>query len=117
VPFGNKKKIEWEVEEKAKATGLAVNHIMKYQNTGQFRALPPLYHSPNLSNLRRDAGIPVTTDVRPLGTVAAPAPTTTYACATVFDLCTFVAEPLRPPSSGIQPATTPAATTTEAGST
>jgi hypothetical protein len=25
-----KKKIEWEVEEKAKAAGLAVNHVMKY---------------------------------------------------------------------------------------
>jgi hypothetical protein len=41
-----KKKIEWEVEEKAKAAGLAVNHVMKYQNTGQFEALPPPYHSP-----------------------------------------------------------------------
>jgi hypothetical protein len=36
----------WEAEEKAKAAGLALNHIMKYQNMGQFRALPLLYHSP-----------------------------------------------------------------------
>jgi hypothetical protein len=39
-----KKKIEWEAEEKAKTAGLAVNHVMKYQNSGQFRALPKLYH-------------------------------------------------------------------------
>jgi hypothetical protein len=37
-------KLEWEAEEKAKAAGLAVNHVMKYQNAGQFRALPPPYH-------------------------------------------------------------------------
>jgi hypothetical protein len=37
-------KLEWEAEEKAKAAGLAVNHVMKYQNVGQFRALPPPYH-------------------------------------------------------------------------
>jgi hypothetical protein len=29
-----KKKIEWEAEEKAKAAGLAVNHVMKCQNPG-----------------------------------------------------------------------------------
>jgi hypothetical protein len=43
-PSAIKKKIEWEAEEKAKAAGLAVNHIMKFQNPGQFRALPPPYH-------------------------------------------------------------------------
>jgi hypothetical protein len=37
-------KLEWEAEEKAKAAGMAVNHVMKYQNAGQFRALPPPYH-------------------------------------------------------------------------
>jgi hypothetical protein len=37
-------KLEWEAEEKAKAAGMAVNHVMKYQNAGQFRALPPQYH-------------------------------------------------------------------------
>jgi hypothetical protein len=36
--------MEWEAEEKAKTAGLAVNHVMKYQNSGQFRALPPPYH-------------------------------------------------------------------------
>jgi hypothetical protein len=40
------KKIEWEAEDKAKAAGLAVNHVMKYQNTGQFRALLTPYHPP-----------------------------------------------------------------------
>jgi hydroxyacyl-ACP dehydratase HTD2-like protein with hotdog domain len=39
-----KKKLEWEAEEKAKAAGLDVNHVMKCQNTGQLRALPPPYH-------------------------------------------------------------------------
>jgi hypothetical protein len=39
-----KMKLEWEVEEKAKAAGMAANHIMKYQNAGQFRALPPPFH-------------------------------------------------------------------------
>jgi hypothetical protein len=29
-----KKKIEWEAEEKAKAEGLAVNHVKKYKNSG-----------------------------------------------------------------------------------
>jgi hypothetical protein len=43
-PSAIKKKMEWEAEEKAKAAGLAVNHVMKYQNPGQFRALPPPYH-------------------------------------------------------------------------
>jgi hypothetical protein len=43
-PSAIKKKIEWEAEEKAKMAGLAVNHFMKYQNSGQFRALPPPYH-------------------------------------------------------------------------
>jgi hypothetical protein len=33
-----------EAEEKAKTAGLAVNHVMKYRNSGQFRALPPPYH-------------------------------------------------------------------------
>jgi hypothetical protein len=37
-------KLEWEAEEKAKAAGMAVNHVMKYQNAGQFRALPQPYH-------------------------------------------------------------------------
>jgi hypothetical protein len=37
-------KLEWEAVEKAKAVGLAVNHVMKYQNAEQFRALPPPYH-------------------------------------------------------------------------
>jgi hypothetical protein len=36
--------MEWEAEEKTKIAGLAVNLVMKYQNSGQFRALPPLYH-------------------------------------------------------------------------
>jgi hypothetical protein len=39
-----KMKLEWEAEEKAKAASMAVNHVMKYQNAGQFRALPPPYH-------------------------------------------------------------------------
>jgi hypothetical protein len=43
-PSAIKKKLEWEAEEKAKAVGLAVNHVMKCQNTGQLRALPPPYH-------------------------------------------------------------------------
>jgi hypothetical protein len=43
-PSAIKKKLEWEAEEKAKAAGLAVNHVMKCQNTGPFRALPPPYH-------------------------------------------------------------------------
>jgi hypothetical protein len=43
-PSAIENKIEWEAEEKAKAAGLAVNHVMKCQNPGQFRALPPLYH-------------------------------------------------------------------------
>jgi hypothetical protein len=43
-PSAIKKKMEWEAEEKAKTAGLAVNHVMKYQNSGQFRALPPPYH-------------------------------------------------------------------------
>jgi hypothetical protein len=43
-PSAIKKKLEWEAEEKAKAAGLAVNYVMKCQNTGQFRALPPPYH-------------------------------------------------------------------------
>jgi hypothetical protein len=29
-PSAIKKKIEWEAEEKAKAAGLTVNHVMKY---------------------------------------------------------------------------------------
>jgi hypothetical protein len=37
-------KLEWEAKEKAKAAGMAVNHVMKYQNAGQFRTLPPPYH-------------------------------------------------------------------------
>jgi hypothetical protein len=43
-PSAIKKKMEWGAEEKAKTVGLAVNHVMKYQNSGQFRALPPPYH-------------------------------------------------------------------------
>jgi hypothetical protein len=43
-PKAVKMKLEWEAEEKAKAAGMAVNHVMKYQNAGQFRALPPPYH-------------------------------------------------------------------------
>jgi ribosomal protein L32E len=43
-PSAVKMKLKWEAEEKAKAAGLAVNHVMKYQNAGQFRALPPPYH-------------------------------------------------------------------------
>jgi hypothetical protein len=42
-PSAIKKKLEWEAEEKAKAAGLAVNHAIKCQNQGQFRALPPPY--------------------------------------------------------------------------
>jgi hypothetical protein len=42
-PSTIKKKLEWEAEEKAKAAGLAVNHVMKCQNQGQCRALPPAY--------------------------------------------------------------------------
>jgi hypothetical protein len=42
-PSAIKKKMEWEAEEKAKARGLAVNHFMKCQNPGQFRALQPPY--------------------------------------------------------------------------
>jgi hypothetical protein len=26
--------MEWEAEEKAKTVGLAVNHVIKYQNSG-----------------------------------------------------------------------------------
>jgi hypothetical protein len=37
-------KLEWEAEEKTKAAGLAVNHVMKYQNARQFKALSPPYH-------------------------------------------------------------------------
>jgi hypothetical protein len=44
-PSAIKKKIEWEAEEKAKAAGLAVNHIMKYQNTGQYH--PPQSFQPS----------------------------------------------------------------------
>jgi hypothetical protein len=29
-PSAIKKKIDWEVEEKAKMVGLAVNHVIKY---------------------------------------------------------------------------------------
>jgi hypothetical protein len=36
--------MEWEAEEKAKSAGVAVNHVMKYQNPGQFKALSPPYH-------------------------------------------------------------------------
>jgi hypothetical protein len=43
-PSAVKMKLEWEAEEKAKAARMAVNHVMKYQNAGQFRALPPPYH-------------------------------------------------------------------------
>jgi hypothetical protein len=43
-PSAIEMKLEWEAEEKAKAAGLVVNHVMKYQNAGQFRALPPPYH-------------------------------------------------------------------------
>jgi hypothetical protein len=43
-PSAIKKKLEWEAEKKAKAAGLVVNHVMKNQNTGQFRALPLPYH-------------------------------------------------------------------------
>jgi ribosomal protein L32E len=43
-PSAVKMKLEWEAEEKAKAAGMAVNHVMKYQNAGPFRALPPPYH-------------------------------------------------------------------------
>jgi hypothetical protein len=43
-PSAVKMKLEWEAEEKAKAAGMTVNHVMKYQNAGQFRALPPPYH-------------------------------------------------------------------------
>jgi hypothetical protein len=43
-PSTIKKKMEWEAEEKAKTTGLVVNHVMKYQNSGQFRALSSSYH-------------------------------------------------------------------------
>jgi hypothetical protein len=43
-PLAIKKKMEWEDEEKAKSAGLAVNHVMKYQKPGQFRALLPPYH-------------------------------------------------------------------------
>jgi hypothetical protein len=43
-PSAVKMKLEWEAEEKAKEAGLAMNHVMKYQNAGQFRALPPPYH-------------------------------------------------------------------------
>jgi hypothetical protein len=37
-------KLEWEAEENAKAAGMAMNHVMKYQNASQFRALPPPNH-------------------------------------------------------------------------
>jgi hypothetical protein len=30
VPLGGQMKLEWEAEEKAKAAGMAVNHVMKY---------------------------------------------------------------------------------------
>jgi hypothetical protein len=43
-PSAIKKKMEWEAKEKAKIAGLAVNHVMKYQNSGQFIALPLPYH-------------------------------------------------------------------------
>jgi hypothetical protein len=43
-PSAIKKKMEWGAEERAKAAGLAVNHVMKCQNPGQFRALSPPYH-------------------------------------------------------------------------
>jgi hypothetical protein len=47
-PSATKKKTEWQAEEKAKAAGLAANHVMKCQNLGQFRALPPPYHHQSL---------------------------------------------------------------------
>jgi hypothetical protein len=36
--------MDWEAEEKVKTAGLAINHVMKFQNSEQFRALPPPYH-------------------------------------------------------------------------
>jgi hypothetical protein len=43
-PSAIKKKMEWVAKEKAKTAWLVVNHVMKYQNSGQFRALPLPYH-------------------------------------------------------------------------
>jgi hypothetical protein len=44
MPFGDQEENRVGNREKAKAAGLAVNHVMKCQNPGQFRALPPPYH-------------------------------------------------------------------------
>jgi hypothetical protein len=75
-------------------------------------AIPP---TPIFPTFGADADVPTTTDVHPFSTAAAT--TSTHAYVVTLSLCTFVAEPTRSPSSGIQPATALATATTEARST
>jgi hypothetical protein len=72
---------------------------MKYHNSGQFRALPPVSPTPVFPTFDADAGVPTTTDVHPFDTTAAT--TSTHAYTVTFGLCAFVAEPTRPPSNAL----------------
>jgi hypothetical protein len=97
--------MEWEAEEKAKTAGLAVNHVMKYQNSIQFRALPPPYHPHQPFQ-----------PLAPLQTFQLPQ-TCAHAYAAIFGICSFVAEPTHSSPNGLQPATTPDTATTKARGT
>jgi hypothetical protein len=100
--------LEWEAEEKAKAAGLAVNHVMKCQNQGQFRALPPPYHHQSFR-----VGVPANASIHSFGATVATTPT--HARATTFGVCALVAEPTHPPSNTLRPTTTTTTSTKARG--
>jgi hypothetical protein len=112
-PSTIKKKIEWEAEEKAKAAGLAVNHVMKCENPGQFRALLPPYHHQSFQIAAPMQVFQPTQAYAPSVPQLPPPPPMHTQQPSVF--CAFVAEPTHPPSNALQPATT--ATTTKARGT
>jgi hypothetical protein len=112
-PSAVKMKLEWEAEEKAKAAGMAVNHVMKYQNAGQFRALPPPYRNqPYQPSAPAHVFHPPQQYTPSAPQLLPPPPSHAQA---IFGFHAFVAEPGRPPPSTLHPHPTPTSTPTKAG--
>jgi ribosomal protein L32E len=95
-PSAVKMKLEWEAEEKAKAAGMAVNHVMKYQNVGQFRALPPPYHHQSYQPSAPAHPFHPPQSYTPSAPQLPPPPP--LHAQQILGLRTFVAEPNRTPS-------------------
>jgi hypothetical protein len=96
-------KLEWEAEEKAKAAGMAVNHVMKYQNAGAIQGPATTISLPIFPAFGTHACVPPTAVIHAFGVAAVAA--SSHAHAASVGICAFVAEPSRPPSNALRPDT------------